>query len=144
MTKMDVERAVAANLNLTPADLSLTTSGGNSTKVSSGVGWSITYLFQAGLLDRPTKGQYRLNGEGEKLRRTPLAQISTAYLKAQYPKYAEWCHRNRKLARGSSPPTIEELAERVESAAKWGRDTDERLTRIEKQLAAIAAAAAKA
>lgn len=110
--------AVEARLLLSEDDLSEPTAGGSTTKVGSRVSWAVTYLFQAGVLDRVSRGRYRLNGEGRRLARTGPVTISCDYLRAQYPRFAAWSQRGAAKKNGGEPTIRDVLARLDEIAAK--------------------------
>lgn len=63
------------------------------------VGWAITYLFNAGVLERPNRGMYKISSEGIKILTSGEEKIDNQYLE-QYELFGEFKKRssnNKKI-----------------------------------------------
>lgn len=96
-----VIESVSTQLGLMPSDLVERTSGGRRTKVEDRVAWSLTYLAQAGLLNRPQRGRYQLNEQGtaflQRYDKIGLRESMTI------PSFAEFQIRSRGAEPDPSP-----------------------------------------
>ncbi len=100
----DLVEMMSDHFQLTPADREQLLPSGRQRVVSNRVGWTITHLFQAGLLERPVRGQVRLSDAG----RTVLAQnperVDMSVLNA-FPAYLQFRSRS-KTAESTSAVTM--------------------------------------
>ena len=62
----DAIAPMAEAFSLTPEDMSELLTSGQS-KVVNRISWALLYMMKAGLLERPTRGVYRLTAEGQKV-----------------------------------------------------------------------------
>jgi restriction system protein len=74
---------------------------GQKTRLDNRVQWATSYLFQAGLVDRPRRGTIQVTARGRELLVDPPSVITPEYL-LRYPEYQEFKARNRKPAAGES------------------------------------------
>lgn len=82
-------------LNLSAEDRAKTVPSGRNTVIRSRVTWAVTYLVQAGLLERPKRGHFRITAEGTKVLANPPEQIDNNFLRT-YPAFVDF------LSRGNS------------------------------------------
>lgn len=79
-TVKEVRTAIAQVLNLSEEDLNATLSSGRQTIYANRVGWAMTYLKKAGLIESASRGKYALTMAGKKA--LPDAdKVDNAYLK---------------------------------------------------------------
>ncbi len=79
-TVKEVRTAIAQELNLSEEDLNATLSSGRQTIYANRVGWAMTYLKKAGLIESVSHGKYALTMAGKKA--LPDAdKVDNAYLK---------------------------------------------------------------
>ena len=98
---------LAADLRLEPVDRDELIPSGQKRRFDSNVTWAITYLVQAGLLERPARAQTRITPEGRSALEANPDRIDTKVLN-EYPKYREFIARTgtRKKAGSEVPATI--------------------------------------
>ncbi len=69
----EVKLALADLFHLTEAERAELLPSGRQRIIDNRVGWALTFLSQAGLIDRPVRGQVRINDEGRNLTRGRVA-----------------------------------------------------------------------
>ena len=62
-----IRDAIVREFELTPEDVEERLPSGRDTTLRNRVGWALTYLYRAGLLDRPSRSVYQLNERGRKV-----------------------------------------------------------------------------
>lgn len=83
---------------------------GRQRTVDNRVGWALTYLAQAGLVARPSRGQVIITEEGRAALASYPNRIDMKALEA-YPAYLEFRDRTRK----ETPAAVESVASTVEA-----------------------------
>lgn len=106
----DVRDRVAGRLNLSQSDLDETLPSGKQTRYANRVAWAHVYLKQAGLLDSPRRGVYRITDRGTRVLANPPVRIDIAFL-MQYPEMVAF-----RSKRGSDE-TASDRSEDVERPA---------------------------
>ncbi|HYO47781.1 MAG TPA: restriction endonuclease [Gemmatimonadota bacterium] len=106
----DVRAAVASKLQLTPEDLAEMLPSGRQTTFANRVAWALGYLKQAGLLESPRRGSYRLVERGRSALTEGVDRIDIQYL-MRFPEFAAF----RRPSGGTSPtvgrtPQSEDIA----------------------------------
>lgn len=91
----DTVLAVADELQLTEEERNETIPSGSATLISSRVAWAVTYLVQAGLLQRPRRGHFVITDEGRDVLARDLQRLNLAYLK-QIPSFIDFVERKGK------------------------------------------------
>jgi len=128
----EVKEAMADRFELTEAERAELIPSGRARSIDNRVGWALTYLSQAGLVERPARVQVRITEVGRKaLDRNP-GRIDMHVLE-QYPAYLEFKARTRNdrpaVAGGSgeeastlpvSPQDLVDQAVAVNKAAMEG------------------------
>jgi len=128
VTGRELRSLVVQQLQLTPEELAEKNPGGGN-RVRSRVNWAISYLVQAGAIERPARGIVRLSAYGTELlkgpadRRTKAALDETAGIKA-WAKRTEDNARARK-AQKKSGTLIESAGDDDGSEFDDGEDDDE-------------------
>ncbi len=90
----EVKEVLADVFGLTDAERAELLPSGRQRVIDSRVGWALTYLSQAGLVNRPSRGLVQITGEGKaSLQRNP-ERIDNRVLE-QYPSYREFQERSR-------------------------------------------------
>jgi restriction system protein len=92
-TSREVRDAVAQKLGLTAAELAEILPSGRQARYANRAAWAHNYLKQAGLLESPRRGVYRITDRGREVLRAPPPQIDVPYL-MQFPEMVEF--RNRQ------------------------------------------------
>ena len=96
----EVKEGLADHFNLTPEERAEVLPSGNQRVMDSRVGWAMTYLNQAGLVTRPTRGQITITDEGRAALRAHPERIDTKVLEA-YPSFIEFTERKREKSASS-------------------------------------------
>ena len=82
MTTKQMRDEVAENLGLTVEALSERLPSGTQSAFDNRMGWARTYLFKAGLLDRPRRATYAISETGKKLLANHPSEIDVEFLKS--------------------------------------------------------------
>ena len=82
MTTKQMRDEVAQNLGLSVEALSERLPSGTQNAFDNRMGWARTYLFKAGLLDRPRRATYAISETGKKLLSNPPAEINVDFLRS--------------------------------------------------------------
>ncbi|GAY17487.1 restriction endonuclease [Mycobacterium sp. shizuoka-1] len=126
----DVIDSMADEFNLTPEERTAKVPSGQK-RIDNRAGWALSYLSQAGLIERPGRGLVRISDEGRAALDQYPQRIDTKALEA-YPAFLEF--RDRKRGRSatdddgdqksasndeefSTPNDLAERAERINRAA---------------------------
>ena len=89
MTTNQMRDAVAGHLGLGAEALSQRLASGTVNAFDNRMGWARTYLFKAGLLDRPRRATYVISQSGKDLLLNPPSEINADYLRS-YDKFNEF------------------------------------------------------
>ena len=84
-TNREIAAFIAKEMSLSPEDLQERLSSGGSV-FQNRVDWACTYLNKAGLLQRTSRGHYRLSQEGTAILAKPPAILDNAFL-SRYPSF---------------------------------------------------------
>ena len=82
MSTKQMRDEVAENLGLTLEALSQRLPSGSQNAFDNRMGWARTYLFKAGLLDRPRRATYAISETGKKLLAHPPSIIDVDFLRS--------------------------------------------------------------
>ena len=88
----DTRARVAESEGLTPEDTREMLRSGLQTAYANRVGWAMTYMVHAGLVERVRRGVHRLTPEGRRVLSSNPARIDLQTL-SQYPSFVEWYRR---------------------------------------------------
>lgn len=102
MTTKQMRDAVAAHLELTAEALSQRLPSGTQTAFDNRMGWARTYLFKAGLIDRPRRATYAISQSGKQLLLNPPATINTDFLRT-YDQFKEFIGTGSNAREGLVP-----------------------------------------
>lgn len=102
MTTKQMRDAVAAHLELTAEALSQRLPSGTQTTFDNRMGWARTYLFKAGLIDRPRRATYAISQSGKQLLLKPPATIDTDFLRT-YDQFKEFIGTGSNAREGLVP-----------------------------------------
>jgi restriction system protein len=97
--------AVADQLGLSASDRAEPLPSGTQTKVVNRVSWACIYLAKAGLLDRISRGNYRISEAGRQLLSRKPAQIDNKVL-SQYPAFNEF--KSLRATKGKAERELDE------------------------------------
>lgn len=101
----DVKDAMADEFRLTDLERAELLPSGRQRTMDNRVGWALTYLSQAGLVRRPSRGQVQITDVGRAALHENPARIDMKVLDA-YPSYLEFKERTRERV-GESAPTAD-------------------------------------
>ncbi len=115
---------MADAFQLNDADRAEMLPSGRQRKMDNRVGWSLTYLFQAGLISRPRRGSSVITHQGRAALVGNPSRIDMKALEA-YPAYLEFKDRTRSEAIASTttvePPTEATPTDLIEQALATNR-----------------------
>ena len=80
-SKSEVADYVAKYFNLSDYDLQEKTANGYALRYKDRAAWSVTYLYQAGLLKRKQRGKYIISDEGMNVLQSNVKEIDENFLK---------------------------------------------------------------
>jgi restriction system protein len=86
-TSSAIREGVAINLQLPPDDLAELLPSGRQTTFANRVAWALSYLKQAGLVESPHRGTYRLSSRGRTLLNEDIPRIDVQLL-MRFPEFA--------------------------------------------------------
>lgn len=108
----EVKDALADQFGLSEAERAELLPSGRQRVIDSRVGWALTYLSQAGLVNRPSRGLVQITAEGKvSLHRHP-ERIDNRVLE-QYPSYREFLERSRAAKPTESADSAEQAPAEV-------------------------------
>ena len=84
--RQDVVSQVVEQMNLSETDLAELLPSGRQRTADNRIGWAITYLMKAGLIDRPSRGLYRITDRGLDVLREVPASVDSKYLN-RFPEF---------------------------------------------------------
>ena len=98
----ELQLALQQRCHLTNEDMNVLVPSGSS-RARGNMNWAITYLFQAGLIQRPRKGSYAISEEGRRLLQSGITTLNRSYLEEHYSSLYEFTHRHRPLQSADTP-----------------------------------------
>lgn len=90
--------AIAAELKLTEADRAELLPSGTARKFENRVAWAITYLAKARLLDRVSRGVFRISDRGTEVLKKKPSDIDNKFLR-QFPEFVVFSRGTRVEAK---------------------------------------------
>ena len=96
--------ALADEFSLSPEDRSELLPSGQQPLFTNRVGWANTYLKQAGLLESPRRGIFRITQRGHDLLKERPERIDISVLE-RYPEFIEFRGKRRPRRQGAQPQT---------------------------------------
>ncbi|RRD04716.1 restriction endonuclease [Arachnia propionica] len=102
----DLISALEDEFQLTAEERAALIPSGKQRVMAGRVGWAVTYLVQAGLAERPARGQERITEAGLQVLRSHPERIDVKILKT-YPSFREFLQRTRNTTDDSSTPSLE-------------------------------------
>lgn len=92
-----VIRDVVKEFKLTEEELAQLLPSKTQRVIDNRVYWSLVYLAKAGLIDRPSRGQYEITDRGKQVLKSPPVKIDIAFL-MQFPEFKKFREiRNAKV-----------------------------------------------
>lgn len=103
MTTKQMRDKVAAHLSLSADALSQRLPSGTQSAFDNRMGWARTYLFKAGLIERPRRATYVISSSGRELLISPPASIDVEFLRS-YEQFNDFAStiKNDKQKSGAS------------------------------------------
>ena len=96
--------ALSHKFNLSEEEKEQTTKSG-SPLFRGRITWSLTFLYQAGLLEKPSRGIYSISDSGkEALKKHNAIDVKTL---KEYPKFIEWFSKEKKQKDSNSSDVVE-------------------------------------
>ncbi len=108
----EVKDALADEFGLSEAERAELLPSGRQRVIDNRVGWALTYLSQAGLVNRPARGQVQITPSGQKVLASHAERIDLKVLE-QFPSYLEFRDRTREAKPASGDPSVEHAAAAV-------------------------------
>ena len=102
MTTKQMRDEVAENLGLTVEALSERLPSGTQSAFDNRMGWARTYLYKAGLLDRPRRATYAISETGKKLLANHPSEIDVEFLKS-YEQFNQFLGSSSNLITHKPP-----------------------------------------
>ncbi|MFU8816675.1 MAG: winged helix-turn-helix domain-containing protein, partial [Pseudomonadales bacterium] len=115
--------ALADQFRLTPEERREMLPSGVAIKFNNRVAWARTYMKQAGLLEYPRRGHFRITGRGREVLQSGVSQIDIGYLQ-QFDEFRDF--KSRKKADDTAPvdsTTSEALEETPEEQLEAAHQT---------------------
>lgn len=113
----DAVVVISDELELTEAERQETIPSGQTTLIASRIAWAVTYLVQAGLLERPRRGHFVITPEGKAVLDKDLDRLTLAYLK-KIPAFIDFLSRKNS----DNGAKIEEVSPEI---AEHGKSPEE-------------------
>ena len=101
-TSADLRDRLAALMRVTAEDRAILLPSGSQPLFTNRVGWAVTHLAQAGLLDRPGRGVTQITPRGLEVLSQYPARVDMKVLR-QFPEYEEFRTRTRQR-KGQAEP----------------------------------------
>jgi len=95
-TKQEAIDALANTFNLTDEEKNALLSSGSQFQFNNKVSWAITYLLKSGLLNRTSRGRYKITDKGSLVLNEKPEKITTKYLE-KFPGYLEFKSYKREV-----------------------------------------------
>lgn len=108
----EVKDALADQFGLTEAERAELLPSGRQRVIDNRVGWALTYLSQAGLVDRPSRGHVHITESGQVVLARNPNRVDLKVLE-QFPSYLEFRDRTREAKPVSGDPGVEDAAAAV-------------------------------
>ena len=107
---IDIRMKLADEFQLTEMEITELLPSGKQSRFINRVAWAKVYLAQAGLLDTPKRGTFRISERGRELLSNPPDAIDIKFLE-QYPEFLEFRYQRKKNNEESSSDNINNKAE---------------------------------
>ncbi|CDF58289.1 restriction endonuclease [Thermobrachium celere] len=124
----ETEIALAKIFGLTDEEINRTYQGQNAKKIFyDRINWAKSYLFYAGLLNIPKRGQFQITEKGQNLLKENIQSLNTKYL-LRYDEFKEFYNKNRKISKKENKEDEQEVIdsktpyERMDEAYKEMRE----------------------
>lgn len=105
----EVKDALADEFGLSDPERAELLPSGRQRVIDNRVGWALTHLSQAGLVNRPARGQVQITPSGQNVLASHAERIDLKVLE-QFPSYLQFRDRTREAKVGSGDPSVEHAA----------------------------------
>jgi restriction system protein len=105
-TVSEARDSLAAEFGLSVEDLAQLLPSGRQTTWANRVAWAKSYLDQAGLVESPGRGRFKITPRGREVLERPPEKITIKWL-GKYPEFAEFRSGRRSEAETESAPLPE-------------------------------------
>lgn len=102
----EATQTIAKEFNLSEADLAELLPSGRKTRFYDRIGWAVTYLRKAGLLNSQGRGKFQITQRGLDVIKNPPQRINVEFLE-QYEEFVEF--RTRRDREDEEAPITEKL-----------------------------------
>lgn len=126
-SRKELMRVVCDHFSITEGEQAELLPSGQTTKLSSRVGWATTYMAKSGLIDRPKQGIYVITDRGKAILADVSGDLSAPVLK-QFPEFVEFMSKPANPS--SSSPSTQAPSESNEDTAT----PEERISTAESEL----------
>ncbi|AWR87855.1 restriction endonuclease [Meiothermus taiwanensis] len=96
---------LAKKFNLSKEDRAELLPSGGQSRYENRVGWARTYLMKAGLLESPSRGQFKITAEGQRVLQSGITELNNQYL-MRFPGFVEFRRRDRTTEETSSKEEV--------------------------------------
>ncbi len=102
----EATQTIAKEFNLSETDLAELLPSGRKTRFYDRIGWAVTYLRKAGLLNSQGRGRFQITQRGLDVLKNPPQRINVEFLE-QYEEFVEF--RTRRDREDEEVPIVEKL-----------------------------------
>ena len=120
----ELRARIATAEGLTPEDLSERTANGTSV-IAYRVHFALLGIERAGLVERVSRGVYRLAADGDALLAREPARVDDKVLRT-YPAFVEWRNRVRKRKQSKGQPSQSDSASQSDESEETPEETLDR------------------
>ena len=104
----DAVEAISNDLQLPNEEREETIPSGSATLIGSRVAWALTYLVQAGLVRRPSRGHFVITNHGRTVLQDDIQKVDLHYLKS-IPEFRDFTTRTRGSVVGAVEQQNEDI-----------------------------------
>lgn len=122
---------LADKLNISKEEREQRVKNGSKTMVYDRITWSLTNLYKAGLVDRPSRAMYSISKLGEESLKEH--QIINVRVLMQYPMFLEWKNKEKKQTGDNSSNSVEIDVESTQTPQEILDNAYTQLEKITKQ-----------
>lgn len=110
---------LADHFDLSPADRQERTPSGSVSTLQNRVGWAATYLFRAGLLERPRRAHYRITDRGRAMLAEHPERVDLSVLK-QFEEFGQFRDRGTSNSASGDETGLEQSSATAEEQIDAG------------------------
>lgn len=106
----EIHEAMALAFKLTPSDMEETLATQSRPTYMNRIGWALTYMKKAGLVDSPSRAHYVITTEGKKIVDSNVTTLDANYLK-KYPSFVDFQARTGESTKPHDEKTVDITAD---------------------------------